>query len=345
MRIEQESDIDAAVDDFYDVVPRAASTACEYYTLYYLVEVEDVASLSFPFKQMSTKLRDTLHNYAVYVATMEAFHNKTHLMFDDFVMGNFNKSRATKVTQDQMQYVPQFDDPVEYENHIREKITEILRIELKDDEAELARRFLLGRMGEPTKPSDKDGIINYCSSIEKRLNAFTKSKRWLNVLEFIFGHNWRDEPASSGRAGWQHQYGGKAWASVARAANRIDELPTNSFVDMMFSIEHNNGNFMDKIGYDKNNENDMFKNAAERAGMQVPIDITKSRYYDNVMQGVLNMARQEHIKGMWMVAVQRNRELRQYEGLLPDNNWKVGLENSLPYTNTRKVDTPSNNGP
>lgn len=48
---------------------------------------------------------------------------------------------------------------------------------------------------------------------------------------------------------WKDQYGGSAWASVARGGLKYGKYPDDVFIDHCFDLEHNNGCIFNKEGY------------------------------------------------------------------------------------------------
>lgn len=166
--------------------------------------------------------------------------------------------------------------------------------------------------------------------MEKWFDIYTRSDRWLNTMEDLFGTDWLPDDKldrHDDEYGWSFNYGGDGWARVAETALLKDEIGRQAYVDLMWSVEHNNGNFVDKVELNTEQEVENIRMAIQRmdTGRKKEVDTIEDRLseaylLDNLLPGVLDAAREERLRFIFNVARRtiNSVSMRRYGGDIPD---------------------------
>lgn len=252
MKPEDDSErIAKVVDEFTHHIGRPIKSVAAFYSYYYLTEIRDEDQFEFDHFQTATTLQDALYNYSIYASSMEATNAPIKLSFAGKEIGDIDSDGGeTKA------------DLIEY-------------LEGNATHPNLIRGMLVGAYPINYRMK-RSGILESAKEFETKYNAFSHSKDYLQALKFIFGHfglqstpiqnETKGEMSESedrpvGKYGWANNYGGPAWAGVCETALHYHEMGKTAFVDLMLSVEHNNGNFMNKVPMNNHNAEILLKEA------------------------------------------------------------------------------------
>lgn len=231
------------VETIFKTVGHPVKNAALFYALYYLVEIEGFEAARFDLKQLRERQARGFFWYGIIAITTE-FGN-AHGNY--FINGNSAGSILDGIHDDL--------GPEDVRRHVREDLP------LTEDVRERAvDAFMLVGDGLRTNGTAIDTETVF-QRIQAQLGAVTEPVDYIRLIQAIFKRtrqfNGNDQRARNlGGTGWVIGYDGPAWVGVCDHLLRRDELSDTAWVDQSWSVEHNNSNWIDKIDFgDDENEN------------------------------------------------------------------------------------------
>jgi hypothetical protein len=255
---ERGDNIDEISEEMYDVFTTPATQASKFYTLYYVVEELNTSQFDFDLFQTTNEQKDAFYNYSVYVCAREMTNIYTHFAIDNIKLDGIH--RVHPDLEAQAGAAPTADTSENKAKLVVEEIEEQIDNNAPRDIRRKAKQIMLRNPRNAGGALALDELKTLNKGAEEQWSVFSDSDKFLRACKFIFSHDWgekyRDskppyiyiDPEDNENAfGWQVQYGGDAWGSVAKTALLRNSLGGEAYVDMMWSVEHNNGNFIDKM--------------------------------------------------------------------------------------------------
>lgn len=309
--VREPHDVDDAVDQMQEWIGRPVTSASQYYTLYYLVEIEDVDELGFKLMQTASALRDSFYNYSVFATASEAANVYEHFSWEGYTLSKI----ITRSPRGQPRVRSRKYDDVEREIEERADARDHFQTALRDVadgwEHDILFEIMMRERNLNSAPTRIPKELRYARHLEEGFNAFTDSESWLNAMQALFGYDWRGEhgPHISGDGfGWNPSFGGEAWAKVCETAKLKDEMGKQAYVDLMWSVEHNNGNFIDKIGMHTQDEIVAINDAKRRLEKEEDVTIgmsdnpTASHIRDTMLPLLLDAVKESYLRFAFWVA-------------------------------------------
>ena len=350
--VRNKNDIAGAAEEFNDVFSEAGTRAARFYTLYYIEQEMDVNGYDFYFKETKDRQADAFFNYAIFATGLELRHYRSKYRVANHVMGNVLKGadKQSPKESSNIREIPKSSLANAMVEIVREAIDENVPIELKDR----VERMMLKQNLSVDKPGNIEDVIRICETLEERHNAFTEPEEYLKACKHIFNDKWlveyidkNTEPVANpgegemnGREwlnyeikteitekdfneamGWRFGFGGKAWAGVPKTALLKDELSKTAFIDLMWSVEHNGGNFVDKVPIVKDSDVEVIHDYLlqeweeyDKNVYRLPTEPERlkigSKYKKEILPSILQSARDENIRPLWEIASSAFTDIR-----------------------------------
>jgi len=310
------------------------STASHFYTLYYLTQQEDVDELEFDFFKLKDSLADDFLNYATAVTAEELHYISDKFQVKPRIDGNKEilKLKYGDIWSSRTRLANKLDlggsrlrKAVSAKRAAKDFIKREASNNLSEDAAEIVYQIAFD------KPLTKDyGTYNsligeMISRAISNTGAFVNNKAFLDAAQFLFGHNWQETRGMPIEGtnytldfiGWGRDFGGDPWANVAETAKYYYEMSDEAFIDLMFSIEHNNGNFLNKT--ESEYQEDM-KNLSisQRAKAKRLNSLNPSAFVKEILPLYLDLAKEGDIATLYSIAKSVDPQLRGYWSLIPD---------------------------
>lgn len=252
VRVNGKDDIEAAAEQMMGVIRNPATQVSKFYSLYYLDRVEELDGFDFYLLDAAREMRDAFLNYSVYACMGEISHLANHFRvantnLDTIIhRANFGQARdEAKISATESE-------------RVINSMKATVRAENSRRMADIILDLMFNRM--PSRAGKDSSKVESSMKIEEeKYGAFSNAEDILKAAKFIFGYEWDpvrvdfiDNEGNERQArrvidGWSHSYGGRSWKMVAKTALMIDDLSPVPYVDLMWAVEHNNGNFVDKI--------------------------------------------------------------------------------------------------
>lgn len=328
VEIETKSDIAPAIDEFNNVLSEPVSRVAKFYTLYYISEEMGDMGVGFDLVREAETQADAFYNYSIYATSSEMSHLGTYFRFGDIMLGNLVATNKSDPTNAQ--------ERGEERNHERAPhIISILEDEIEENAPEGAKErtkeIMFSSALQPTQPTTIEQLRGTALQSEKKHNIYTESESFLKAAQFIFGNDWQrlgDKlmpylpygSLNDDDIGWFASYGGDAWASVPKTALLKDEFSEKAFLDLMWSVEHNNGNFIDKVPNTRPSDIQAFaeqiREEAWEKGIIGDIEIEQSSgtgiwtsFRQEVLNTALDFAKSGNIRPLFEMAKRKDRSL------------------------------------
>jgi hypothetical protein len=225
--------------DFTERMVRAAEetagrpirNASLFYSLYYLSEIEGVDEASYDLFQVTDHLYDGLYAYGLHTITLEMQH-----------IGRWfevNGEPFAEATEQQI--VDHFEEAISDKNQLYA--------------IRAAMRFF--HMGADLIFSPKVPWKSF-AFIQGDLELADNPIQWVETAKEMYGDYKEgrikmspgEEDQWPNYTGWVGGYGGPGWEAVAKHILRRQELTKIAWVDQSWSVQHNGGNWIDKIDMD-----------------------------------------------------------------------------------------------
>jgi hypothetical protein len=330
--VKEPRDVEDAVEEFTQVFGRPVTHAAQYYTLYYLVEIEDVDEIGFELLQKTSTLRDAFYNYSVFATAKEASHIGDHFQYQgrsiSDILGNRKRPNFKMAGRSR--------EDIEKEQREKKKMAQNFKDAVREKFPRKGANLLISFTKNPnTLPTGRTFMmepIKTAKGLERRQSAFTSSERWLETMSTLFGAEWAPDniPQSDrDKYGWNFQYGGDAWARVCDTALLKEEMGKQAYVDLMWSVEHNNGNFVDKVEHDTAAEARDIREAIERMEtgekelkQKRANQFGETEIIDSILPDLLTAAREEKLRFAFSLAevTINSVSLRRHRDKIPDTS-------------------------
>ena len=340
--VKESRDVEEAVEEFTEVFGRPVTYASQYYTLYYLVEVEDNDELAFELLNKATTLRDAFYNYSVFATAKEASHIGDHFQYQgrsiSDILGNRQRPNFNMAGRSREDIEKEQQKKKEMAQNFKDAIRE--RFPRKG--ANLLTNFTKNPNTLPTGRTFMMDPIETAEGLERKYSAFTSSEGWLQTMSTLFSADWVPDgipDSDRNKYGWNPQYGGDAWARVCDTALLKEGMGKQAYVDLMWSVEHNNGNFVDKVQHDTSTERESIKEAIRRmdtGSQQIVVEnegnvarmtrggqqFSEDTILNEMLPDLLTAARGEILRFAFSLAEVTidSVSLRRYRSKIPDTN-------------------------
>jgi hypothetical protein len=318
--VDSRTDVPEAVDEFIDVFDEPVTTASRFYTLYYLSEVKGIDIVDFDLFKLKNTMADAFLNYSLYACTRELSRKNTKLMIAGIELRDLGRRKFGQMTNEIYRDTvrPRIDDnipPGDLIQEIEDALNDLIFNSQVGGEPGLAFELLMDTTINVARGARQDEIANTMEIMEDKYDAMSDPVAYLNACKKIFEVNYNNMPSTTwgeivgGDRGWEVNYAGEAWGSVAETALRFDELSEIGYIDLMFSVEHNNGNFLNKIPRvaedEKTKLQRYFKEVFSASG-----NFQSTTLYKTILPAVLDAAKGENIKPLFKMAKPDEKRLR-----------------------------------
>jgi hypothetical protein len=320
-------------EEIVDVLDKPVSRACKFYTLYYIDVELDIDGFDFYYNQEKDLQYDALYNYSIFACGGELKHLGKHFAIDNFKLDDILYRAEGVNHREKTQAAGQIykSNASEYVKYLSEAIETEAPPELHS----LIKQLMINNHINMTPIKDERDLVGFIKTMEHDYSAFSRHERFLRACKFIFGYDWgqkfsdmfapalKVKPKDNPNAyGWQVQYGGDGWSNVPETALlRHDFDGEQTFIDMMWAVEHNNGNFVDKLPFIDNDEMEIvaksFREEVKLAdsryidiGGKITVGDIAPMYETRIMQNVLDFARSENMRPVARIAKNMYSELR-----------------------------------
>ena len=337
-----EEEAEDAFREMDEYLSNPITTISEFYVLMYLVDIEDVDGLSYDFFELRTTLDDVLYNYAVMAVSSELAHYQQHFQVNgtmaEYVVEN-GRAQRDKVRNLVNRRGFSEDEAIEKVRREtkgnRDQLREAISFIDGKGERGIAKQIMIRGKFTSEMGAGEEVTKRAIKQLATTWDAFGRDDHFLGGAKEIFGRNWGADEILEYDTGWSSSYGGRPWANVCETAMRKWEMGRTAYIDLMFSIEHNNGNFLDK--WHGINDNDIRRliesvdtSQLEEMDMgnteQIVQSIGKPQIFREVIPRLLDMAREGNLKQMFDIAVKKNRNLRGHKHLLEQQSEKLAYE-------------------
>lgn len=306
-----EQQVRTAVDQFFSTFSKPIYNATQFYNLYYLVEVAGVDEIGLDFTSYRDRLKADFLNYTVYATYKEAeniYHQyrikgmKLNELKESAnsglttaeIVNNFELDTGTDVTDAPLPTQRRWAD---------DKITElldILRAKTNKQEWSILNDMIRDRDRRKLFAIDRNSYKDALAEQEKELALFSTPKRFLGAMKALFSMRSLIGSDEHSETGWEDAFGGPAWQNIAKAGLKYDEMPPTAWVDMMWSVQHNNSNFIDKVEPKIPVIENLVSDVWEDCTTNSPYDMTSMKdrtdLYDVVLPTYLYAARESQFK-------------------------------------------------
>lgn len=324
-KIRERKDIEPAVDEFYDLFTRPVTTASKFYTYYYLSEVRDLEGAGFKLMQFGRELSDAFLNYSLYACLREYTNYGLHFFIDNLKAKTISRAnRNVNLSSDDSDSISRragFWNKRSNEQYVQwivDNIGGTVNLRMDNPSAKtIADQMMTNWRLKFRPPAHREDIQDFMLQADRMYGYSNKIEEVFDALEFIFGYEWTSEDYMKHDDGWSVNYGGEAWARIAETAwEQRQELSDNAYIDLMWSVEHNNGNFIDKV--DPYPEEDfrrfMDSSLADDFRQSDVTHLMRDVRMRELVQEVLQAAREENIRPLFQIALQDDRDLSRFRG-------------------------------
>lgn len=291
--VEGKDDLNDAVEQFFNVLSEPLTACSEFYTYYYLNEIVGIDELEFDLFNVKSELADSFYNYSIYACGRELRNMGNGFVFGD---DSLNDIQGAEIEDEVTDYIRR-----EYSKSLSDKMWKLLFTQL------------------PPVRDDRgwNNVLTICSKLEGEFAAFTQGGEFLEMCKLLFSGEFVP-PHLRSDANWRHAFGGESWEGVAKMAKGKDEMTKTMYVDLMWSVEHNNRLFIDKVDFSRDEMRKLrrFRNATED---MIPVtNANRGAVYEHWLPWFLDSAREEEMGPLIGYAAFGERSLRRYRAYLPE---------------------------
>lgn len=349
VKVDSKSDIEAAVKEFNRIFQNPVTHCCRFYTNYYLGEIKEFRNFDFELKRVALEQSDAFYNYSLYACAKEIRHIWEKFVFSGNNLASmlFRSKKYEQMGSSGDMRMSDFSPNAAYKTK-QDLISHIEKTAPGKSEG-LIKKIMLNEETDDSFYVDEESIIEFCEKAEDLYNTFTEPDVFLSACEYIFGHDlgkmWKRKEDMPFRpndvvgkfVGWNPNYGGDGWESVAKTARLKDDFTNPSMVDLMWSVEHNNGKFIDKVPEITKEEldrlRDRFRDEWSEAGLPHDINasfpwikLDKSDILSTVLPVALDFGKEGNIEPLFKMVEGHfdefsDRQLRHID--LPRDEWFV----------------------
>jgi hypothetical protein len=201
-------------------------------------------------------------------------------------------------------------------------LLDVLRTKTNRQEWEVLEDLIKDEEERSMYAINKEEYKDVLVEAQQEFRLFSKPKLWLGAIEELFKMEVVITASRMNRTGWKDAFGGKAWASIARAANQYDDMPRTAWVDMMWSVQHNNNNFIDKVTTSPPVIEKLVREPWQNSVTGFPYDglqlESKADIYKHVLPTYLYAARESKFKLLYETMLNINPRIKKYKDVYPN---------------------------
>lgn len=315
------NEITEAVDEFVDVLANPVTSASKFYTLYYLSEVKQMKEYEFDLFKEADKQADSFYNYSIFACITELTNLQTSWALGGHTLGEIAEGSGAGG--------PSYtDSDLRLPNDKYEALMDAIEREIDDtcpnSITDTVKDLMIRDLPSKGRANSIREIKVVCENADAKYDAFTDSIDFLRSAKYIFGNDWdsliddRDVrnvlyEITREDIGWYPEYGGSGWESVPETSLRKHEMGNNAFVDLMWSVEHNNGNFINKMPVTESDEAKLVAEYMRKelgsmpmqdrpANAVISVSRVQSELNMNLIAVILSRARNEHLVPLYEIA-------------------------------------------
>jgi len=328
-----EQEIEEIIQHAHDILSHPMTNACKFYTLYYIDKEIDVDGFDFYLMNTAKEQTKAFYNYSIQSCTREYEKAHAHFVIDNVRLQYLQAKHPDLKPPGATGTEPEVSKS-RAQNIVRDQIGEIERGPDSREAINIAKQMMFHNPQKTKVPIDVGQMIDKAEITETRYQAFSKPRTFLKACEFIFGHDWGEQyryerpehikihPEDNPNAfGWHVNYGGAGWERVAKTALLKSELSKEAYVDMMWSVEHNNGNFIDKVpnlfeedmlpvketlNVEREENDELYHKYKD----EFTDKMVYANIFDNIIPAILGEARAGNIRPLYRIAKRRFTELK-----------------------------------
>lgn len=279
-------DVETIQTEVIDLFSKPIKQASLFYTRYYLTEIENVTEVAVDHSFHTNRLYNGFFWYGIYSCAREVSNiagmselprlDNRALTIEDLFTSSFPMSLG-----EYLDLIMEDDDMKRWTINIVDWHTNI-------DFMASGRRLA-------------EEIIE---TAEERFNAFSEPMEFLDNCVKLF----------SMERLWSTNFGGGSWASLARSIMQYNDLTKTTYVDLCWSIEHNNGRWLDKLFLDKEEQEIIERLSSNR------ITFSYATMEDSmeILDTILDEKRESKFNITKRYAFEYDSKLRRYDRLLPE---------------------------
>jgi hypothetical protein len=315
--VERREDVEEAMKEVFELFAQPVTTTSRFYTHLYLADVKQRDEFDFELFKLKNKLSDAFINYTVYAVAREIGNKDQKLELDGFSMRELARGRVNELTAER------YSD-IRRENSNTPTLGEILDgqkgrlisafVGGMNEDHTLGKNILMDNTFRIPRGTKLEGIIDVMEDMETKYSVLSNPFMFLEEAKRIFNFNYSAAVGETwwtrevgGESGWSINYGGEAWGAVCETAMQARDLSDKAYVDIMFSVEHNNGNFLNKIPEIDESEREMVEKFFPQYEGSTFI---KTEIYDTIMPAILDAAKEENIRPLYKIAKDSDSSLR-----------------------------------
>lgn len=251
-------EVEELTQHFYDILSTPMTNICKFYTLYYIDEEIDIDGFDFYLMETAREQAKAFYNYSIYTCVGEYTNLHLHFSIDDVRLGSIGMAHPDIDPAAKPNMRPNISTSAA-EGIIRD-LEKAIEENTEEEVGETVKDMMFYLPQKAEVPIHVNQIKLITTGAEEFFDAYSRPQNFLKACEFIFGHNWgeqyvedrppyikKDPRHGTNEFGWHAMYGGDGWERVAKTAQLKQEFENETYVDLMWSVEHNNGNFIDKI--------------------------------------------------------------------------------------------------
>lgn len=237
-------DYQSFINEFTEPV----SNCTEFYALYYLHEIKNVGGVEYSFRRKVEKQHKDFWNYGIFAVARE--------------LKNLKNSAGER-----WDYIEQIIEDMDAEMRIRRDYEDDENVSINQLETAIrgpqATKAVINKMLEDKLDLDSHEydpyevindthdmyvniqekethvwVIDYCERLEEKLGIFSNPEPFIELASELFV-----------KFVWDSFFGGPSWSGVCSSLLTRDELSDVVWVDMMWALQHNTGEWVNKIGY------------------------------------------------------------------------------------------------
>lgn len=330
MPLNKSESVEELVDNFIQPLRRPITLTCRWYSYYYLSEIHDVQQADFELAKLTDKLYNALFDYGLYACYRELSNKEAHYQFIGKPLDVIRAYKDARIPEDYREQLLGYgviSDPEAPKFQILEAIKQEIENSFKGNQYEIdpksIRRFLISTEIKHPMGSTPNQITSAAKSWEQNLNIFSNPRHALKLAAVIFDTKIGSDDHIKGNSGFVTGFGGEAWAGVAQTTLKYYDVTKKAFVDMMFQMEHNNGNLLNKTTLDAKAETEAVHDVLQNTHPEIlqrltypsagfPNQYSSNDVYSVIMPEILEMVRQEHMVTPLRIASKEDARIQRW---------------------------------
>lgn len=316
MPISRHDSVSDLVENFYYTLNEPIATISRWYSYYYLSEIEDIRQADFKLNKLTDNLYHALYDYALYACYKEISNKKgAYIIYED--EPEIFRSEAGE----NIEYIMS-ERPIQ--NKVQTQLTKIFKDNQYNLDAQKIAIILVRSKLDHPKGKDPRNISIACAQWNGQINLWERHEKALKQAKVIFETTPDFDTDSAINTRWMAGYGGPAWGAVAETALKYHDVTKKAFVDMMIQVEHNNGNFLNKISPDFEAEQEaseepimrhnpaVLESAAYKNNDKVDT-YTDVDVYEILLPHILQKAREGEMQLLLEIAENRDQKITRWK--------------------------------